>query len=128
MEAARRGSYWIDRSGDRGRRAPARGHCSGLFHCVSTSGYGPLSGRQVLVSQRPGLPGKTNTHKSRHNLHPTFMTPATRADDLLGLVGNTPLLDLSRLSPNPSVRLLGKAEWFNPGGSVKDRPALWMVR
>ena len=56
------------------------------------------------------------------------MTPATRADDLLGLVGNTPLLDLTKLSPNPSVRLLGKAEWFNPGGSVKDRPALWMVR
>jgi cysteine synthase B len=56
------------------------------------------------------------------------MKPATRADDLVALVGNTPLLDLSRLSPRPSVRLLGKAEWFNPGGSVKDRPALWMVR
>jgi cysteine synthase B len=56
------------------------------------------------------------------------LKPATRADDLVALVGNTPLLDLSRLSPRPSVRLLGKAEWFNPGGSVKDRPALWMVR
>ena len=56
------------------------------------------------------------------------MKPATRADDLVALVGNTPLLDLSRLSPRASVRLLGKAEWFNPGGSVKDRPALWMVR
>jgi len=56
------------------------------------------------------------------------MTPSTRADDLLALVGHTPLLDLSKLSPRPSVRLLGKAEWFNPGGSVKDRPALWMVR
>jgi cysteine synthase B len=54
--------------------------------------------------------------------------PATRADDLVALVGHTPLLDLSRLSPNPAVRLYGKAEWFNPGGSVKDRPALWMVR
>ena len=56
------------------------------------------------------------------------MRPATRADELVGLVGNTPLLDLSRLSPRSGVRLLGKAEWFNPGGSVKDRPALWMVR
>jgi cysteine synthase B len=54
--------------------------------------------------------------------------PATRADDLIALVGGTPLIDLTRLSPNPSVRILGKCEWFNPGGSVKDRPALWMVR
>jgi cysteine synthase B len=56
------------------------------------------------------------------------MKPATRADDLVALVGNTPLLDLSRLSPRADVRLFGKAEWFNPGGSVKDRAALWMVR
>ena len=28
----------------------------------------------------------------------------------------------------PGVRILGKAEWYNPGGSVKDRPALWMIR
>src|SRR5258705_13147369 len=56
------------------------------------------------------------------------MASVTRADDLVALVGNTPLLDLSRLSPRSAVRLLGKAEWFNPGGSVKDRPALWMVR
>ena len=61
--------------------------------------------------------------------HPNgTMKPATRADDLVALVGRTPLLDLSRLSPRREVRLLGKAEWFNPGGSVKDRPALWMVR
>jgi cysteine synthase B len=40
-------------------------------------------------------------------------------------VGNTPLLPLDRLGADlaPGVRLLGKAEWFNPGGSVKDRPA-----
>jgi cysteine synthase B len=54
--------------------------------------------------------------------------PLTRADDLLALVGQTPLIDLSRLSPRPGVQILGKCEWFNPGGSVKDRPALWMVR
>jgi len=54
--------------------------------------------------------------------------PLTRADDLLALVGHTPLVDLSRLSPRPGVQILGKCEWFNPGGSVKDRPALWMVR
>jgi cysteine synthase B len=45
------------------------------------------------------------------------------------LVGNTPLLELPGVSAEvPGVRILGKAEWHNPGGSVKDRPALWMIR
>lgn len=46
------------------------------------------------------------------------------------LVGNTPLLRLEHLDPPlpPGVELLAKAEWYNPGGSVKDRPALWMLR
>ena len=45
------------------------------------------------------------------------------------LVGNTPLLELASISSEvPDVTILGKAEWYNPGGSVKDRPALWMVR
>ncbi len=46
---------------------------------------------------------------------------------LADLVGNTPLVELTRLSPKPSVRLLGKLEGHNPGGSVKDRPALSMI-
>lgn len=45
----------------------------------------------------------------------------------LDLIGNTPLLDLSALTGNPDVRLFAKAEQTNPGGSVKDRPALAMV-
>jgi S-sulfo-L-cysteine synthase (O-acetyl-L-serine-dependent) len=45
------------------------------------------------------------------------------------LVGNTPLIELPGVSAEvPGVRILGKAEWHNPGGSVKDRPALWMIR
>ena len=46
------------------------------------------------------------------------------------LVGNTPLLELTRIAPGlaPEVRLFAKAEWYNPGGSVKDRPVLWMLR
>ena len=45
---------------------------------------------------------------------------------LEALVGNTPLLALRRIGRHlsPQVKLLAKAEWFNPGGSVKDRPAL----
>lgn len=44
-------------------------------------------------------------------------------------VGNTPLLPLRRLNPlSPGVQLYAKAEWLNPGGSVKDRPALNILR
>src|SRR5436305_8098830 len=42
---------------------------------------------------------------------------------VLELIGNTPLLDLSALTGRSSVRLYAKAEFANPGGSVKDRPA-----
>jgi cysteine synthase B len=46
------------------------------------------------------------------------------------LIGNTPLLELRRLTTGlaPEVQLLAKAEWFNPGGSIKDRPALNIIR
>lgn len=43
-------------------------------------------------------------------------------------MGNTPLLDMSHMFDAPEVRVLAKAEWHNPGGSVKDRPALRIVR
>ncbi len=46
---------------------------------------------------------------------------------ILDLVGNTPVVDVSRLSPNPEVRILAKLEGQNPGGSVKDRIAVTMV-
>jgi len=51
-----------------------------------------------------------------------FATPLGRRS--LELIGNTPLLRLERLAPDlPGIELLGKAEWYNPGGSVKDRAA-----
>jgi cysteine synthase len=50
-----------------------------------------------------------------------------RYDSILDLIGNTPLVALHALSPNPSVRIWGKLEGQNPGGSVKDRIALEMV-
>jgi cysteine synthase B len=49
-------------------------------------------------------------------------------DSILDLIGNTPIVDVSALSPNPDVRILAKLEGANPGGSVKDRVALSMVR
>jgi len=45
-------------------------------------------------------------------------------EDRLQRIGNTPLLNLASLTRDlPAVQILGKAEWFNPGGSVKDRAA-----
>jgi len=46
---------------------------------------------------------------------------------VLDLIGNTPLVDISSLSPNPEVKILIKLEGQNPGGSVKDRIALAMI-
>jgi len=45
----------------------------------------------------------------------------------LDLIGNTPLVELSGLCENPRVHLYAKLEWYNPGGSVKDRPAKQML-
>ena len=46
---------------------------------------------------------------------------------LINSIGNTPLVDISALVGKPGVRLLAKLEGNNPGGSVKDRPALYMI-
>jgi len=50
-----------------------------------------------------------------------------RADDILGAVGNTPLVGIQRLSPTPTVRLWAKLEGQNPTGSLKDRIAVAMI-
>jgi [CysO sulfur-carrier protein]-thiocarboxylate-dependent cysteine synthase len=47
---------------------------------------------------------------------------------VLDMIGNTPMIDVSVLSPNPQVRILGKLEGQNPAGSVKDRIALQMIK
>jgi cysteine synthase B len=47
---------------------------------------------------------------------------------LLDLIGNTPLVELKRINPNPNVTLYGKLEGNNPGGSVKDRAAYSMIK
>lgn len=47
---------------------------------------------------------------------------------LLDLVGNTPLVELKKINPNPDVKIFGKLEGNNPGGSVKDRAAYSMIK
>ncbi|MDR2957435.1 MAG: cysteine synthase family protein [Coriobacteriales bacterium] len=48
-------------------------------------------------------------------------------DNILDTIGNTPLVRINRMSPNPKVELLAKVEGFNPTGSIKDRIALKMI-
>ncbi|MCS7163617.1 MAG: cysteine synthase family protein [Thermodesulfovibrio sp.] len=47
---------------------------------------------------------------------------------VIDCIGNTPLIKLDRINPNPRVILYGKFEGANPGGSVKDRTALYMIK
>ncbi len=49
-------------------------------------------------------------------------------DGLLGSIGNTPLIKLRRASDSTGCTILGKAEFLNPGGSVKDRAALFIIQ
>jgi len=60
----------------------------------------------------------------------TIVPPVSRlvATDLLQLIGNTPLIRMERITRDlPGIEIYGKAEFFNPGGSVKDRAALNMI-
>ncbi len=50
-----------------------------------------------------------------------------KANNILELIGRTPIVRLSKLNPHPQVEVYVKLEYFNPGGSVKDRPARAMV-
>jgi len=56
------------------------------------------------------------------------MPQTTRRTEITRLIGNTPLLRIRMFEREfPRVEVHAKAEWFNPGGSVKDRAALYMI-
>ncbi len=69
--------------------------------------------------------------KSDLKQHRTPMMTLQRTAGILKRIGNTPLIPIIRIPRregiSPGVLIFGKAEWFNPGGSVKDRPALSMI-
>src|SRR5262245_7909354 len=60
----------------------------------------------------------------------TSRLAAARVNSVAELVGNTPLLRLRNLTRHlpAAVEVYAKAEWYNPSGSVKDRPALGIIR
>src|SRR5258708_21768481 len=58
---------------------------------------------------------------------PTPASESRRAPTIVQLVGGTPLVRIRRIATPAHIRIFAKLEYFNPGGSVKDRPALQMV-
>ncbi|KAI8928930.1 hypothetical protein BC831DRAFT_446397 [Entophlyctis helioformis] len=77
-------------------------------------------------------PTATTTYSKRQPASQMSITPVVAAQrvvrGLTGAVGNTPLIRLNRLSEETGCEILGKAEFMNPGGSVKDRAALFLVQ
>ncbi len=61
------------------------------------------------------------------NLEELSVAMKDRKFSLFDAIGNTPLIELKNLNGNPRVKILGKLEGSNPGGSVKDRPAYYMI-
>ena len=51
-----------------------------------------------------------------------------QSKELLVRIGNTPLVEIQKIFHSEKIRIFAKLEWFNPGGSVKDRPAYNMIR
>ncbi len=79
---------------------------------------------RLLTSEMTVMSALTNTQ-----IHEPVRVamPGTMHASVLDMIGNTPMVDVSNLSPNPNVRILGKMEMQNPFGSVKDRIAKRMI-
>jgi len=77
----------------------------------------------TLIADQPSVPGNGIEHRPFSDPGATMEA----ANSLLDLVGNTPLVRLDRIGRDLECHLLAKLEFLNPGGSVKDRPALAMI-
>ncbi|NWH09693.1 MAG: cysteine synthase A [Alphaproteobacteria bacterium] len=86
-------------------------------------------------NQRPGARCQFNLNASCSRVHGkieiasgTLSVPQETHDSVISLIGNTPLIRLRRASELTGCEILGKAEFLNPGQSVKDRAALFLIR
>ena len=99
----------------------------------------PAQVRQRVLQRRRHpvpRPARHEGHRRRHRSRSCPRSPGLsrlatgsdmRYENILGLIGNTPLVGIHALSPNPDVRIFAKLEGQNPGGSSKDRIALKMI-
>ncbi|GAA6059475.1 hypothetical protein JCM10212_002218 [Sporobolomyces blumeae] len=80
--------------------------------------------RRALQSTAPALSNATAYHNVPMQPHPHGLP----VNGFIGAIGNTPLIRINSLSEETECEILGKAEFMNPGGSVKDRAALGLVQ
>ena len=78
-------------------------------------------GQNVITAVSESLKGV------EHAPYEEFAVASRIVNNILELVGNTPLVRINRMNPVPGVELLVKLESMNPGGSVKDRIGLRMI-
>ncbi len=103
-------------------------------HAVGVVGAGPEGLKVARALHRAGLPVTFYTDEAVTAEPGVEVDPISDpgpamdvADSLVDLFGHTPLVRLDRLGRDLSCHLLAKLEYLNPGGSVKDRPALAMI-
>ena len=94
----------------------AYAHANGAAEASKTNGRGGLSASLIAK-----LGAKVSNIQSALDARPP------KRPGVLAAVGNTPLIELRSLSAATGCRILAKCEHLNPGGSVKDRAALWMI-
>lgn len=106
----------------------------GAATAVNDTARAAIDGSAALLSGAGGVV-IADTPSRQANARRASAAPATTphratseaAAALTALVGNTPLVRVRSLEPREGVEVWAKAEWFNPGGSVKDRAALAMI-
>lgn len=98
------------------------------FHQVA---YGILIGVALTLTSSPLVTYLVCAQSKKQSRKAILPPHSLKSDQILdgvtGLIGNTPLVRINSLSNALGVEILGKAEFLNPGGSVKDRVALRMV-
>src|ERR1044071_9813865 len=88
---------------------------------------------KCLLSNYIGGATEPRSGESKKGIHMAQVVPipnpvASRAVNLLATVGNTPLIRLEKITADlPGIEIYAKAEYFNPGGSVKDPAGLGML-
>jgi hypothetical protein len=95
------------------------------------AGAGVAAGATFFASRNSAeLESRHGASGSLHAAPSTARLPPTHervCDSVLSAIGNTPLVEIRSLSQATGCRIVAKAEWMNPGGSIKDRPALYLV-
>lgn len=79
------------------------------------------------IASRALVAGSRRAYSSSKDAFKLPFVPLVSETGFVGAIGNTPLLRLNKLSEETGANIYGKAEFMNPGGSVKDRAALYVI-